>query len=115
MATVGAAYQRVRVKLASKAGKILADTCRLIVDGDEYPDTPCEFKGGSDNLDAAPYRVRLPWNSPAIIGATVIIDAIPGREQLTLQLSGPADSSKDLWQEWRATGGPGSGRTDVGL
>lgn len=115
MATVGQAYGRVRVKLAAKAAKILPDTCRLIVGADEYPDTPCKLRGGSSNMDGAPYQIRFPWGSPAVIEAVVIIDAIEGRPQLTLQLVGPSDSSTAIWQEWQATSGPASGRTDVGF
>lgn len=115
MAGVGQAYRKVRVKLAAKAAKILSDTCRLIVGGDEYEDVPCTFSGGHNNADGAPYKIKFAWDSPAVRGATAIIDAIPGRLQLTLQLVAPVDSSTGVWQEWRATAGPGFGRVNVGL
>jgi len=112
---VGKAYDRARSVLTAKAPKILIDNCRLIVGESEYPDTPCELSGGSGNTDGSPYKIKLAWGSPAVIGATVIIDEIPGRSKLTLQLVGPVDSSKQLWQQWQATSGPGSGRVDVGF
>lgn len=115
MVGVGKAYERARSKLAGKASKILPDTCRLIADETEYQDVPCEIGGGSSNMEGAPYRIKFAWGTPAIIGATAVLDAISGRPQLTLQLVGPVDSSKQLWQEWQATSGPSSGRSDVGF
>lgn len=113
---VGQAIDEVRLAVATEvAPDVLPDTCRLIINQDTYYDQPCKLKGGSSNLGAAPYRIRFAWGSPAVIGATVVIDAIAGRSQLTLQLAGPVDSSTSLWQEWQATAGPGSGRVDVGL
>jgi hypothetical protein len=112
---VGQLYDEVRVELADLAAEILPDTCRLIVEEDGYENVPCELSGGSSNLDSAPYRIKFAWGGPAVIGATAIVDGIPGRPPLTLQLVGPIDSSTQLWQEWQATGGPGSGRVDVGL
>jgi hypothetical protein len=112
---VGQAIDEARVAVAQIAVDVMPDTCRLIVDADTYYDQPCRLKGGSGNLDAAPYRIRFAWDSPAVIGADVIIDAIAGRSQLTLQLVSPVDSSTGVWQEWQATAGPGSGRVDVGL
>lgn len=97
------------------AADVLPDTCRLIVDANEYPDTPCKLRGGSGNLDGAPYRIRFAWGSPAVIGAAVVIDAIDGRPELTLQLKTPMDSSAAIWQEWQATAGPLQGRQDVGF
>jgi hypothetical protein len=113
--SVGRVYERARNKLATKAAKILIDKCRLIVGEDEYQDTPCELSGNPGNMDGVPYRISLPWGSPAVIGAAVVVDAIPGRPQLTLQLVGPMDSSTALWQDWSATSGPAFGRVDVGL
>ena len=115
MATVGQAYAKVRARLAVKAGKILPDTCRLIVGANEYPDTPCKLSGGSGDSDGAPYQIRFAWSSPAVVGAAAIIDAIEGREQLTLQLVGPLDSSTAIWQEWQATAGLVYGRADAGF
>lgn len=115
MASVGRAYARARTKLASKSGRILPDNCRLIVGEDEYEDTPCKFSGGSGNVDGAAYRIKFAWDSPAVVTATAIVDAITGRPQITLQLVEPVDSSTGLWQEWRATSGPSFGRVDVGL
>jgi hypothetical protein len=115
MATVGTAYARARTKLALKAHKILADTCRLIVGEEEYEDVPCSLKGGSGSVDGASYRIELPWDSPAVVGADVVVDSIEGRPQLTLQLVEPVDSSTGLWQEWKATAGPAFGRADIGL
>jgi|SRR5215213_8716105 len=112
---VGQAYDEARAALAEAAGEILADRCLLIVGEERYRRQPCQISGGSGNLDSAPYRIKFAWDSPAIIGADVVIDEIPGRPPLTLQLVGPVDSSTQLWQEWQATGGPGSGRVDVGL
>ena len=114
--SVGAAYSRVRTKLAAKAEKILPDTCRLIVGGEvEREGLPCKFRGTPGNVDGAPYRIKFAWGSPAVVGAAAIVDAIEGRPQLTLQLVAPADSSTGLWQEWQATSGPAFGRVDVGL
>lgn len=112
---VGLAYDEVREELAGVAADVLPDTCRLIVGEDEYPDTPCKLRGGSSNSEGAPYRLRFAWGSPAVIGATAIIDAIEGRPQLTLEIDGPSDSSTAIWQEWEVKSGPGSGRVDVGL
>lgn len=112
---IGQAYDDIRVDVAEIAADILTDTCRLIVGEEEYEDVPCHFSGGSKHLDGAPYRIRFAWGSPAVIGASAVVDAIEGRTQLTLQIVGPADSSTSIWQEWEAIGGPGSGRVDVGL
>lgn len=112
---VGQAIDEARLEVAAIAVDALPDTCLLIVDEDRYPDTPCKLRGGSNNLDGAPYRIRFAWGSPAVIGATAIIDAIEGRPQLTLEIDGPIDSSTGIWQEWKAKSGPGSGRVDVGL
>ncbi len=112
---VGQAYDEVRADLAGVAADILTDKCRLIVEEDEYEDEPCELGGGAGNVDGASYRMKFAWGSPAVAGATAIIDAITGRPQLTLQLVEPVDSSTGLWQEWRATSGPAFGRVDVGL
>src|SRR5215210_2685563 len=101
MGAVARAYSKVRVKLAGKAAKILTDTCRLIVGEEEYEDTPCQFSGGAGNVDGAAYRIKFAWNSPAVVEATAIVDAITGRPQITLQLVEPIDSSTQLWQEWR--------------
>lgn len=109
------AVNEVRTELAAASSEVLFETCRLIVDEDEYEDVSCRLGGGRNNMDGAPYRIKFAWNSPAIIGATAIIDAIPGRSQLTLQLVAPVDSSTGVWQEWQATAGPGFGRVDVGL
>ena len=113
--TVASAYRRVRTKLAAKAKKILPDTCRLVVGDVEHEEIPCEFRGGSGNVDGATYQIKFAWSSPAVVGAAVVVDAIPGRPQLTLQLVAPVDSSTGLWQEWQATSGPAFGRVDVGL
>lgn len=115
MNAVGKAYAKARIKIAAKANKILPDTCRLIVDESEYPNTPCKLRGGSSGEDGSPYRIRFAWGSPAVIGAAVIVDAIEGRPQLTMQLVGPLDSSTAIWQDWEAKSGPSSGRVDVGL
>jgi hypothetical protein len=115
LASIGQAYSKVRGKVAEKAARILPDTCRLIVGEDEYPDTPCRFGGTSGNIDGAPYKIRFAWGSPAITGAAVVIDAVEGRPQITLQLVAPTDSSTAIWQEWRATSGPSFGRHDVGF
>lgn len=109
------AYSKVREKVAAKAARILPDTCRLIVGETEYFDKPCKFGGNSGNIDGAPYKIRFAWGSPAIIGAAVVIDAVEGRPQITLQLVGPTDSSTAIWQEWGATSGPAFGRADVGF
>ncbi len=115
MNAVGKAYSKARAKLAAKADRILIDTCRLIVGADEYENIPCQFSGGSGNVDGAPYRIKFAWDSPAVIGAAVVVDAIEGRSQLTLQLAKPLDSSSAIWQEWEGTSGPAYGRVDVGL
>lgn len=115
MPAIGKAYAKVRTKLAAKADRILVDTCRLIVDEAQYSNVPCEFRGGSGNLDGAPYRIRFAWGSPAVIGAAAIVDAIEGRPQITLQLVGPLDSSTAIWQEWQATSGLVFGRADAGF
>jgi|SRR6185503_4847391 len=112
---VGQAYDEVRTAVAEIATDILADNCRLIVGETQYRNVPCQFGGGSGNMDGAPYRIKFAWGSPAVIGATAIVDAIPGRSHLTLQLVEPIDSSTGIWQEWRATSGPAFGRVDVGL
>jgi hypothetical protein len=115
VASVGRTYARARAKLAAKDHRLLADTCRLIVGEREYKNVPCEFGGGSGDVDGAAYQIRFAWGSPAIVGATAIIDAITGRPQITLQLIEPIDSSTGLWQEWKATSGPVYGRANVGL
>jgi hypothetical protein len=112
---VGLAYDEARSEIAGVAAEILPDTCRLIVGADEYEDTPCKINGGSGNVDGAAYRIKFAWDSPAVVTATAIVDAITGRPQITLQLVEPVDSSTGLWQEWRATSGPAFGRHDVGL
>lgn len=114
---VGQAYDEARVEVAGIAADILADTCRLIVivGEEEYEDVPCQLSGGSGNVDGATYHMKFAWGSPAVVGATAIVDEIPGRPQLTLQLDEPVDSSTGIWQEWKATSGPAFGRTDVGL
>lgn len=112
---VGLAFDEARVEVAAIAVEVLPDTCRLIVGEDEYEDTPCKLKGGSGNVDGAPYRIRFAWGSPAVRGAAVVIDEIEGRPQLTLQLVAPVDSSTGIWQEWQATAGPAFGRASVGL
>lgn len=112
---VGQAYDEARVAVAEVAAEIMPDTCRLVVGESEYEDTPCSLDGGGGSVDGAPYRIKFAWESPAVIGAAAIVDAISGRPQLTLQLVEPIDSSTGLWQEWRATSGPAFGRTDVGL
>jgi hypothetical protein len=112
---VGQAYDEVRVALAEVAADIMPDKCRLIVGEKEYRDTPCKLIGGSGNMDGASYRIRFGWGSPAVIGAAAVVDAIPGRQQLTLQLVEPADSTTGIWQEWQATSGPAFGRVNVGL
>lgn len=112
---IGQAYDDVRLDLAEAAADLLADSCRLIVGETEYENVPCELSGNPGNVDGAPYRIKFAWGSPAVIGAAVVIDAIPGRPQLTLQLVGPVDSSKTLWQVWQATSSPYFGRVNVGL
>ena len=112
---VGQAYDKARIAVARGAAKILTDTCLLIVGERRYANTPCKFSGGSGNIDGAPYRMKFAWGSPAVIGATAVVDAIPGRQQITLQLVGPIDSSTALWQEWQAVSSPYSGRVDVGF
>lgn len=113
---VGLAYDEIRAEVAADiAADVLPDTCRLIVGEEEYPDTPCKLKGGSGNVDGAPYRIRFAWGSPAVVGAAVVMDEIEGRPQLTLQLVAPADSSTALWQDFHATAGPLHGRQDVGF
>lgn len=107
--------KEIRDGFGSVASELLTDTCRLIVGEDEYEDVPCQFGGGSGNVDGASYRIRFAWVSPAVVGASAVIDAIPGRPQLTLQLVEPVDSSTGIWQEWNATSGPAFGRADVGL
>lgn len=93
----------------------LPDTCRLIVGEVEHEGVPCRFSSNSGNVDGAPFRIALPWGGPAVVGAAAIVDEIPGRPRLTLQLVAPADSSDGVWQEWGATSGPAFGRVDVGL
>ena len=110
---VGQAYDEAREALAEIAADVLPDTCRLIVHPDKYPRTPCELSGGSGNVDGAPYRIRFAWGSPAKVDAAAIVDEIPGRPQITLQLVAPIDSSTALWQEWQATSSPFSGRADI--
>ena len=112
---LGLAYDEVRVGIAAEAQTILPDVCRLIVGEDEYEDVPCQFSGGSGNVDGASYLIKFAWGSPAVVGASVVIDSIDGRPQLTFQIVEPADSSTGIWQEWRATAGPAFGRVDVGL
>jgi hypothetical protein len=112
---VGLAYDEARVAIAETAAEILTDTCRLIVGERQYQNVPCELGGGSGNVDGAPYRIRFAWGSPAVIGATAVIDAISGRSKLTMQIVAPIDSSTGIWQEWQATAGPAFGRVDVGL
>lgn len=112
---VGQIYDDARLEVAAIAADILPDTCRLRVGEDQYEDVPCHLGGGSGNVDGAPYQIKFAWNSPAVIGATAIVDAITGRPQLTLQLVEPVDSSTAIWQEWKATSGPAFGRVDVGL
>jgi len=112
---VGEAYDEVRSALADAAADLLTDRCRLIVGEAQYADVPCEVSGGSGNMDGSPYRIEFAWGSPAVIGAGVVVDAIPGRPALTLQLKAPVDESDSVWQEFQATGGPGFGRVDVGL
>lgn len=112
---IGQAYDDLRSEMAEIATEIMPDTCRLIVGEDEYSDVPCKFGGGSGNVDGAAYRIKFAWGSPAVVGATAIVDAISGRPQITLQLVEPMDSSTQLWQEWRATSGPAFGRVDVGF
>jgi hypothetical protein len=113
---VGQALDEIRLEIAEQvAPDVMPDTCLLIVDEDEYPDTHCKLKGGGGNIDGAPYRIRFAWGSPAVIGAAVVVDEIEGRAELTLQLVEPLDSSTGVWQEWKATSGPAYGRQDVGL
>lgn len=112
---VGQAYDKARAVVAKKATDILTDTCRLIVGSKTHRNVPCELSGGSGNVDGASYQIRFAWDSPAAVGAAAVIDAIPGRPELTLQIVEPADSSTAIWQDWRATSGPAFGRSDVGL
>lgn len=112
---VGQALDEARAAVAEIAVDVMPDTCRLMVGADTHYDQPCRLKGNGGNADGAPYRIRFAWDSPAVVGATAIIDAITGRSQLTLQLVEPADSSTGVWQEWQATAGPAFGRVDVGL
>jgi len=112
---VGRAYDRARVKIARKADRVLADKGRLIIDGVEHDDTPCEINGGSGDVNGATYRVKFAWDAPAAIGATLVVEAIEGRGELTLQLTEPIDSSTAIWQEWRAMSAPNYGRANVGL
>lgn len=109
------AIAEVRDELALASAEVLFETCRLIVGEDEYEDIPCRFSGGHNNEDGAPYKIKFAWDSPAVWGAAVIIDEIPGRSQLTLQLVAPIDKSTGVWQEWQATAGPAFGRANVGL
>lgn len=116
------AMTEVRNELALAQDEVLFETCRVIIDGeevlgddDEPLAIPCRLSGGHNNIDGAPYRIRFAWDSPAVIGASVVVDAIPGRSALTLQLVAPVDSSTGVWQEWQATAGPAFGRVDVGL
>lgn len=115
MGIVADIQKSARTTVADMAADILPDTCRLIVGAEQYDDVPCKFSGGSGDVDGASYRIKFSWASPAVVGATAIVDAITGRPQLTLQLVEPLDSSTGLWQEWRATSGPAFGRVDVGL
>lgn len=108
------AITEVRNELAAAQAEVLLETCRIIVNGAETS-APCRFSGGHNNEDGAPYKIKFAWDSPAVIGASVIIDAIPGRSALTLQLVAPIDSSTGVWQEWIARGGPAFGRVNVGL
>lgn len=113
---VGQAYDEARKEIAANAKDVLPDTCRLIVpDQGDYLDVPCKLSGGSGNVDGAPYQIRFAWGSPAVVGATAVVDAIPGRSQLTIQVVSPIDSSTKLWQDWNCTSGPAYGRVDVGL
>jgi hypothetical protein len=113
---VGQAIDEVRQAIAAEvAGDVLPDTCRLIVGATEYRNQPCRLKGGAGNVEGAAYQIRFAWGSPAIVGATAIVDAVTGRSQLTLQLVEPMDSSTGVWQDWQATSGPAFGRTDVGF
>lgn len=109
------AIDEVRNEFAAVANEVLFENCRMIVGEDEYEDIPCRLGGGHNNLDGAPYRIRFAWDSPAVVGAAVVVEEIPGRAQLTLQLVAPVDSSTGVWQEWQATAGPAFGRVDVGL
>jgi hypothetical protein len=106
---------RFRALERKRARVVLPDTCRLIVGEDEYQDVPCEFNGGSGNVDGAPYRIKFKWDSPAVVGATAIVNPLTGRPQLTLQVVEPVESSMEVCQEWKATSGPAYGRVDVGL
>jgi hypothetical protein len=112
---VGQAYDEIRVAVAEVAAEVMPDTCRLIVGETDHWDVPCQLRGGSGNIDGAPYRMRFAWDSPAVVGATAIVDEIDGRAQLTLQLVEPLDSSTGVWQDWQATAGPAFGRHDVGF
>lgn len=112
---VGQAYDEIRAALAEVAEDILPDKCRLIVGSESYADIPCKLVSNGGEIDGAPYQIRFAWSSPAVIGAAVVLDAISGRPQLTLQIVEPLDSSTDLWQEWSARSGPGFGRHNVGL
>ena len=115
MNDIARAIEEARREVAGVASEVLPDTCRLIVGETEYKRVPCQFKGGSGNVDGAAYRIKFAWGSPAVVGASAVIDAVNGRPQLTLQLVEPLDSSLGIWQEWRATSGPAFGRVDVGL
>jgi hypothetical protein len=112
---VGLAFDEARVEVAALASDVLPDTCRLIVGAKTYNDVPCKLKGGSGDIDGAPYRIRFAWGSPARVDAAVIVAAIEGRPELTLQIKEPIDSSTGLWQEWRATSAPNHGRANVGF
>ena len=112
---VGQAYDEARVAVAEIAADVLPDTCRLIVGARTYRGVPCKLSGGSGNVDGASYQIRFAWDSPAVVGAAAVVDAIPGRSELTLQIIEPIDSSTAIWQEWKATSGPAFGRVDVGL
>lgn len=113
---VGQAYDEARAEVASEvAADALPDTCRVLVGGTEHKNIPCKLKGGSGNVDGAPYRIRFAWGSPAVVGAAVVVDAIEGRPELTLQIVAPTDSSTAIWQEWQATSAPIYGRANVGL
>jgi len=110
------AYAEERVRLSRLATEGLPDRCRLrLPSGQIFENVPCQLRGVSGNVDGAPYQIRFAWGSPAVMEAAVVVNAIEGREPLTLQLVEPMDSSTALWQEWRATSGPAFGRVNVGL
>lgn len=111
------AIAEVRDELALASDEALFETCRIIIvqGEEEYEDIPCRLSGGHNNEDGAPYKIKFAWDSPAVRGGAVVIDEIPGRSQLTLQLVAPIDKSTGVWQEWQATAGPAFGRADVGL